>query len=138
MVSAVDDEEGCGTGGAAFFEGGYDDFLGGGELPAEIARESVTPDVGDASRSLMVGGDEPHFRLFFDGKGSEDFGEKGAVMTCGAFRASALTHFKGGGRAEAREQGTKLRLGGGAWADGANGGAGEQRGGKIGGGCFFD
>lgn len=71
-MSAVDDEEGCGTGGAAFFEGGYDDFLGGGELPAEIARESVTPDVGDASRSWVVGGDEPHFRLFFDGKGSED------------------------------------------------------------------
>ena len=89
-MSAVDDKEWCGTGCAAFFEGGYDDFLGGGELPAEKAREAVTPDVGDASRSCVIGGDEPHFRLFFsDGKGSEDFGEKGAVMTRGLF---ALTH----------------------------------------------
>ena len=118
-MSAVDDEEGCGTGGAAFFKGGYDDFLGGGELPAEIARESVTPDVGDASRSWVVGGDEPHFRLFFDGKGSEDFDENGAVMTRGAFRASALTLFQRGGRAEAREQGQSCAAGGGgAWADG--------------------
>ena len=59
-MSAVDDEEGCGTGGAAFFKGGYDDFLGGGELPAEIARESVTPDVGDGRLVTGVFGDEPH------------------------------------------------------------------------------
>ena len=60
MVSAVDDEDGCGTGGAAFFEGGYDNFLGGGELSAEIARESVTPDVGDGRSVTGVFGDEPH------------------------------------------------------------------------------
>lgn len=113
MVSAVDDEEGCWTGGTAFFEGGYDDFLGGGELPAEIARESVTPDVGDVSRSLVVGGDEPHFRFFSDGKGSVDFGEKGAVMT---LRAHA---FQRGGRAEARGLGQSCAAGGagaGEWA----------------------
>ena len=42
------------------FEGGYDGSLGRGELPAEITRESVTPDVGDGRSVTGVFGDEPH------------------------------------------------------------------------------
>ena len=60
-MAAVDDHYRCGMALASlFFEGGYDGSLGRGELPAEITRESVTPDVGDGRLVTGVFGDEPH------------------------------------------------------------------------------
>lgn len=73
-IGEVASEDGCGVVMAAvddhyrtwtamtplLFEGGYDGSLGRGELPAEILRESVTPDVGDGRSVTGVFGDEPH------------------------------------------------------------------------------
>lgn len=44
----VDYEYGAWWVATLFFEGGYDDFLGGCELPAEKSREAVAPYVWDA------------------------------------------------------------------------------------------
>lgn len=61
MVAAVDDHHRTGAAEVSLlFEGGYDGALGWRELPAEIARESVTPDVGDGRLVTDVFGDEPH------------------------------------------------------------------------------
>ncbi len=59
VAGVVDDDRGAGTCTAVLFEGGYDGFLGGGELPAEKFPEAVAPYVGDARLTDDIGCYEP-------------------------------------------------------------------------------
>ncbi len=59
VAGMVDDDCGAGTCTAVLFEGGYDGFLGGRQLPAEKSPEAVAPYVGDARLTNDVGCYEP-------------------------------------------------------------------------------